>query len=326
MKYSIAIFILLLSASNAFCEDTTFKSRHYTFSAGVGIMSGHTTYQIGGNYEVGGESGETRFPLSELEFPMDVYYGSLSGKVDFNKRLEVALDLKKNITTNAGKMKDKDWGQAYEQIDWWTDPDSLDIYSMSDTQIDALVADISARFYFNPWQFQTSELFFFLGGKYVYQKFDFTCSNLEQWYPSSNDYFGFDIGRDYASGNVLTYEITKQFPAVIAGTKFVTGPNLTLDVMLGYSPYVTLEDEDNHLLRTPVLVSKSECDGDAFLLSVTCDFSFSTRWSLGMRYDYTSTDTEGEEKQYLDGVYNATIEQKNFSDLHMCEMSISYRF
>jgi len=311
-------------ASSAFCEDVVIEKRNYTLSAGVGIMSGHATYQIGGNFETPDGSGVTGFPASELEFPLDVYYGSIGGKVDFNKTFEVALGFKKNITKNAGKLKDTDWGVFYDEYDWWTDPDSLDIYSLSDAEVDALVADISARLYFHPLQFQKSELFFFVGGKYIYQKFDFSCSNLDQWYPSLNDYYGFDVGHFYASGEVLTYEITKQIPSIITGTKLVTGPNLTLDVMLGYSPYVTIEDEDRHLLRS--LVSESDCEGDALLFSFVGDLGFSTRWSLAMKYDYMYIDTDGKERQYLDGEYIATIDQKNFSDLHMFEISLNCRF
>lgn len=332
MRYVLAIVVCTVFASNAFCEDTVFEGSNYTISMGLGIMDGHTTYRIGGNYvvyDVEGEiigDGETIFPLSELEFPLDVYYGSLYAKINPTENLEVAVGLKKNISENAGKMQDTDWGYLCDVLDWWTDPDSLDVYSVSDTETDALVLDISARFYFNPLQFHKSDLLFFFGGKYVYQKFKFTANNYDLWYPSLNDYFGFDIGHDYFSGKVMTYEISKNIPAVIAGAKLVTGPNLILDVMFGYSPDVTIKDEDHHLLRNPIIISKSKCDGEAFLFAFTCDYRFSTRWSLGMKYDYTFIDTDGIEKQDHVGEFTSIIEQKNFSDLHAYEMSLSYRF
>lgn len=324
MRYVLAVFVSAVIASNALCEDATFKMTNWSLSAGLGIMDGHTTYQIGGHYEVPEGGGEVRFPLSELEFPLDAFYGSLGATIDLIERFEIAAGFKKNISKDTGKMKDRDWGIAYGQIDWWTDPDSLDTYSVSDAEIDALIMDISARFYFDPWRYRKLNVLFFFGGKYMYQYFDFTASDLEKWSPSLSDYYGFDVGRENIPGKVLTYELWKNIPAFIAGAKLFTGPNFTLDVMLGYSPAVTIEDEDHHILRS--LVTKSECDGNAVLFSLNGDIEFFTRWSLLMKYDYSSIDAEGEEKQYVRGEYVATIEQKNFSDLRMYEMSLKYRF
>lgn len=324
MRYILAVCIIALLASNAFCEDGILKKRVYTLSAGVGVMRGHTTYQVGGNYETPDESGEARFPISELVFPLDVVYGSLGAGLDLAERLNVSVVFRKNISENAGKMEDRDWGILDESTDWWSSPDSLDVSSVADTKIDALMAEISARLYFNPRQYRNTELAFYLGGKYAYQKFDFTASNLDQWYPSLNDYYGFDVGHVRVSGDVLTYEVTKNIPAVIAGLKLAVDPNFTFDVTLGYSPYVTVKDEDHHPLRS--LVTKADCDGDAVLFSFAGEIRLFPRCAFNIRYDYTAVDTEGVETQYHGEGYVATIEQKNFSDVHMCEITMDYRF
>jgi hypothetical protein len=94
--------------------------------------------------------------------------------------------------------------------------------------------------------------------------------------------------------------------------------------MFGYSPSVRVEDEDNHILRS--LRTNAECDGDAFLVSLTGDCRFQTKWSLGLTYDYTKIDTVGIEDQYIDGTYWASVGHKNFSDTHAIQMSLTYWF
>jgi hypothetical protein len=135
------------------------------------------------------------------------------------------------------------------------------------------------------------------------------------------------MGHVRTSGDVLTYEVTKNIPAFIAGVKLTAGQNVTLDLTLGYSRIVTVEDEDHHLLRP--LFSKAECDGEAVLFSLAGEVELFPRCSFNVKYDYTTIDTEGLEIQYHE--YNgqdhkATIEQKNFSDVHMYELAMVYRF
>jgi hypothetical protein len=324
MRYILAIFVSVLLASNAFCEDDDQKKPVLAFAAGVGVMRGHTTYQIGGNFDAPDDNGNVRFPISELEFPLDVAYGSLGAQLDVAGRLEIAGGFKKNISEDAGELKDRDWGTLHRTTDWWHDPNSLDVFSVSDTKLNALVAEVSARFYANPWQYKKTELKFYLGGKYTYQKFDFTADNLDQWYPSLNEYYGVDVGHIRISGEVLTYEVIKEIPAVMAGLKLATAPSITFDITLGYSPHATVKDEDNHLLRP--LVSKAKCDGEALMFSLTGEVLLFPRCAFNVKYDYTTIDTKGVETQYHPRGRTAEIEQKNFSDVHMYEITMAYRF
>ena len=41
---------------------------------------------------------------------MDVYMVSVGGSLEFAKKWKVSKSVKKNITSDAGKMKDSDWG------------------------------------------------------------------------------------------------------------------------------------------------------------------------------------------------------------------------
>ncbi len=324
MRYALAVAILMLLVSNAFGEEVSFEKHNYSVTAGLGFMNGHTTYQIGGHFTTPDGSGDARFPVSELKFPLNVYFGNLGGDVSLTPRLKLKANLKKNISSDAGKTKDSDWGIFYYEIDGWTDQDSLDIYSESDTETDAVIADVSLRYSFMQRVWRKAEFSFFIGGKSIYQKFDFKTSDLDQWYPSANSLSGYDIGHDKISGKVLIYKMTEWIPAVITGMDLTASQKFSLDVMFGYAPYATAKDEDHHLLRS--LTTKSDCDGDAILFSLTGDYRLLNRWGLGLSYDYTKMDTKGHEKQYQDGEYSATVDHKNFTTLQTFGVRLHYLF
>ena len=261
MKYILSVVMVLFYFTNVYAEEVSWEDNKFSISAGFGLMAGHTTYQIGGHVDTPQGSDDIHFPLSELKFPLDVYIGALNGAVKLNEKWKIKAGLKKNITSESGKMEDSDWGILYLEGEPGADPDSLDIYSESDTEVDLFIMDIAARYYFNEKTHKRLKFLFFIGGRYIYQKFDFDVSDLDQWYPS-RPY----LEHDYVSGKVLTYEVTKHIPALIIGTELFTKGNLSLDAVLGYSPIVTVEDEDNHILRDKI--SKAECDGDATLFSL----------------------------------------------------------
>jgi outer membrane protease len=319
MKYILSVVMVLFYFTSAYSDEVSLRDNKFSISAGLGLMAGHTTYQIGGHYDTPQGSGNVRFPLSELEFPLDVYIGTLNGTVKLNQKWKISVGLKKNITSESGKMKDSDWGIYYLDDEPGADPDSLDIYSESDTEVDLFIADIAARYYFNDINPIRSKFLFFIGGRYIYQEFDFDVSDLDQWYPSRPD-------RDHVlvSGKVLTYEVTKHVPALIIGTELFTKHNFSLEAELGYSPIVTVEDKDNHILRDKI--SKAKCDGDATLFSLAGSYNFHSRWVLELRFDYMSIDTKGDEKQYDEGEYSATIDQKNFSEIATYGLNIRYLF
>ena len=321
MKYIITLISLFcVIAPNANCEELLWRDDNSSISAGLALMQGDTTYQIGGEVELADNgSGEVRFPISELIFPLDVYIATFNGKFQLNENWKLTLGVKKNISTASGKMEDSDWGFLYMQGEPGADPDSLDIYSKSDAKVDLIIAEIGARYYFSRKTYKHSEVSFFVGGKYIYHNFDFDISNVDEWYPSQPD-----EPHTQVDGKVLTYEVTKHIPAVIIGTELLSKQKFSFDAYLGFSPLVTVEDKDNHLLRSKI--SKAECDGDATLISLSGSYKFHPQWTIDLRFDYISIDTKGHQKQYRDGDYLATIEQKNFSEIMTYGLSISYSF
>ena len=322
MRCILAVLVVAIFASNACCEEATLDEKNITLSMGSGMMRGHTTYQIGGHFKSPDGSGEVRFPLSELRFPLSLWFGSLGAKIELAEHAFLEAKIKKGISKDAGKMNDRDWGILYEEIDDWPYPDSLDFYSESDTEADVLTMDISARYYVSPWPNKTFSIF--AGARYTLQKFKFLVSNLEQHYPSMEEYYGYRMEPDYVPGKVMEYKVTQKIPLLITGARVVNASGFGLDLMVGYSPFVKVEDEDRHLLRT--MVSRAKCRGNGLLLSVFGYYKFGTRWSLNLAYDYMTIDTDGKEKQFFDGELSTLIDQKNFSDSHTFELTLEFIF
>lgn len=315
MKLIITLISLFcLIASNANCEEILWKDADSSISTGLALMQGDTTYQIGGDFESAyNESGEFRFPISELIFPLDVFIATFNGKFQLNENWKLAVGVKKNISTESGKMKDSDWlGET-------ADPDALDVYSESDAKVNLTIAEIGARYYFSRKTYQSSKVSFFVGGKYIYHNFDFDVSNVDESYPSHPN-----EAHTRVDGKVLTYEVTKHIPAATIGIELLSKEKFSFDGYLGYSPFATVEDKDNHLLRSKI--SKAECDGDAALLSLSGSYQFNPQWAIDLKFDYISIDTKGDQKQYIDGDYLGTIEQKNFSEITSYGLSVSYSF
>lgn len=281
---------------------------------GHGMLSGDTTYQIGGTVDTPSGSSEIHFPLSELEFPLDVYMLSVGGSLEFAEKWKLSANVKKNINSDAGKMKDSDWGIFFD------DPDSLDIYSESDADLEALITDINLRYRF----YKKSNWSFIAGLGYLRQNFDYEISNLDQWYPSLNDYYGYDIGHDYVSGKVLEYEVTYNIPYMEIGTQFKIKDKFRLEASLGYSPLVNVTDEDNHILRSKI--SEGDCDGDAILLSLEGRYDFLTHWFLTLQLDYMMIETDGKQKQYTYGEWTATIDQEIESEQIFAALAVGYAF
>ena len=286
----------------------------FDLTLGLGMLSGDTTYQIGGMLDTPSGGGEIHFPLSELEFPLDVYMASIEGSIKFAEKWKVSANVKKNITSDAGQMKDSDWGIIFD------DPTSLDIYSESDADLEALITDINLRYRF----YKKSNWSFIAGFGYLRQNFDYEVSNLDQWYPSLNDYYGYDVGHDCKNGKVLEYEVTYNIPYMQIGTQFKIKDKFRLEANLGYSPIVNVEDEDHHFILSKV--SKGDCDGNAILISLEGRYDFLKHWFLTLQLDYMMINTDGKQKQYTDGEWTATIDQEIESKQIFTALAAGYTF
>jgi hypothetical protein len=73
--------------------------------------------------------------------------------------------------------------------------------------------------------------------------------------------------------------------------------NLKANLLLGYSPWVGVEDKDDHLLRG--LRTTASTAGEAYLLGFNGDWHVGSKWTLSVRGEYIDIDTTGIEYQYV---------------------------
>ncbi len=341
MRYLICIFIFILTGHYAFAQDSSSgdgpaRSLNIAVDLGTGVLRGHTTYQIGGDVDYANSAHEDlRFPISELKFPLDVYMASLSASAEFKEKWKLVINAKKNITDDAGSLEDSDWGYWHDGADLPHDPgstcdpdkcssDSLDIYSESDAELDALIIDLDFRYRFFNKAFGKTSLSFFAGAGHIYENFSYEVSDLDQWYPSYKDYFGVNLGHDKVSGKVLTYDISYFIPYIRVGTTFAVEDRLGIEGSLAFSPYLIIQDEDNHILRDKV--SEGELEGAAIMLSLEGRYNFSRHWFTKLELNYMILYAEGEQKQYIRSDHFATIDEEITSEQLTVLLGAGYSF
>ena len=283
-----------------------------SLTSSIESLKGYTQYRIGGNVELAtGESGVVRMPISELEFPLDVLMASIGCKISFSGSIIAEITYKENITSDAGELKDSDWGI----VDPASDPDRLDIYSESDAGLNAAIVDlkIRGRVYKN----RAGTLDLFTGGRFLYRNFQFEVTNLDQWYPSRPQ-----LGHDYVSGKVIDYELTYyifagEFAAEYEIEKFSVGSSVGV-------AFVASEDKDQHLLRSKE--NRSDGIGIGALFSLDGKYRITEHWAAAVQIEYISLYTEGESKAYFNDSYDHTIDYELESQQASVALGIELTF
>ncbi len=204
---------------------------------GTQKLSGFSTYSIGGITDSKFGKIAYHFPVSELQFPTNVYVANISLSSQFTKRFLAHLYIQKNISNDAGKLQDSDWLSA--------DTTTQDIYSESDTQLNFYSVDLtlSTALYSIIYPNLAKTTYRFLVG-YKYQHFNFQAYDLIQWYPS-------DPTRQMLTqaGTVITYDLIQTMPYWTFEIDQTLGP-FSISLANSYSPYVTITDQDDHILRS----------------------------------------------------------------------------
>lgn len=276
------------------------------FSMGMDVLRGKTVYQIGGNVlsRTGGAY-TVHFPLSELEFPLNLCMISGEATLGLGARLFVCLNGKINVNSDPGQIEDSDW---------LTSPTTLDIYSESQAVADALM--VSANLRYKVYTFREITLLAGVGCRY--QGFSFEAGNTLQYYPAST------APPDFLAGQTLAYEIAYLIPYGEIAVALVPGKKAGIEFSLGYSPWATATDEDHHLLKNRI----SECDyeGDAFMAAMKARYDITEHLFAALRCEMLMIKGAGEAVTYENGIWNHTIEQTTESRQSTLGISAGYRF
>jgi outer membrane protease len=248
-------------------------------SLGPGWMTGETSYSIGGRLDSPMGSGEIHFPLSELKFPLDVTMITFTADLEITDRWSLEGRLSKNVTEDAGTVENSDWTMPAA-------PGLLTVFSESDGELSAVMADFRLRYRF----LRGPNWSFLAGAGFTYQKLDYDIRNVDQWYPPFPE-----LGHIMVPGKAATYQVTYNIPYAEVAAEAVFGDRLHLESRLGYSPFTSAEDEDDHILRSKF--SRGDTDGNTLLISVEGRYDFWRNLFLSLRLDYLKIDTEGRQTQ-----------------------------
>jgi len=252
-------------------------NRRLAVEAGLGFLSGSTTYEIGGHVAYAdGRSTDLHFPISRLEFPLDVIMLQARGQYVLNNRWTAHLGLSGSLSSDAGTMEDSDW----------LAPGMLTVFSESDTELDAFTLNASARRLLH----QGQRVRWSAEAGILYQDYGFTISNTDQWYPIAPY-----LPHSYVPGVGLTYDITMTMPYARVLLDYALSPNWTVTGGLGFSPLATAEDEDAHLVRDPQKFSTGEYDGDGMLYLLRSRYQYGERWFFSAEFSGVSMDLDGDQ-------------------------------
>ena len=288
---SIIIFVVLLaaaagtaSAGSPFSYD---EPSHSFFGFTFGYMKGMTLYHIS-SYDTTGSGVE-----SELEFPLNTLLFGLEGSYRSSAESERSgfqFDYRwlTSLGGGSGKMKDSDW--LTDDIDVFlvgSPNPGLDIYSESDADLKAMIIDL--RLSYGAWATEEWNVGPLVG--LLYEKFSYDISNVNQvgFGPYAPGY------TESASGLVLTYEVTYTIPFL--GIRAALHSTSSFDALLdlGYSPWATAEDKDDHLLRGKL--SEGSTDGSVFIATLTADWEIQGADHILIRGQYLNIDTTGTQTQ-----------------------------
>jgi outer membrane protease len=138
------------------------------------------------------------------------------------------------------------------------------------------------------------------GVGWLYQNFYSEASNLNQYSPSAQEMYGLPFDpyaatTDAEDGVVITYDVTYNIPYLEVAAAIQAGEKLSIEASLGYSPIVSVEDEDDHVLRSKLNVG--DCDGTALMAGIDGRFNFTGQLFALFGVSYLAVDAEGTQSQ-----------------------------
>lgn len=279
--------------------------------AGIEAWSGENTYKIGFPVtDVFGNHYDGYFPFSELKFPLDVYFGVVKVNAVVRDRFVFDALVKKNISDPDDYMEDRDWITE-------SDPGRLDIYSNSEvTGFDGFVFDVDLGYKV----FAGNKGWLAAGAGYMYQDFKYDTALVSQWSPSGLS------GFDYAGDGTLSiaYDVNYRIPYFLLSGQMMLSPCFKFNARFAYSPWVSAENTDQHVLRSKV--NRGDLDGDAIILAIDGLYDFSQHWFMTAGLSHTSIEADGDMSASFSGYYDHTVTEELESDQTALYLTIGYRF
>jgi outer membrane protease len=277
-------------------EETPFKA----IGPQLGYMSGKTLYHIS-SYDTTGTSGIE----SELEFPIQAVFIGIEysfGRKDPENRdiYKFKITWLTNMSGGSGKMKDSDWltddfditappSPPYPPNSGYPHP-GLDIYSESDISLSANIIDIQFAYSNRPRPYLSIGPY----GGFKYENFHYDVSNTNQ---VGYGPYNIPTYTGYISGKTLDYEVTYLMLYFGVHAELAMSKVFQVGAKLGFSPAVSAEDTDDHLLRYKL--SEGSATGQAYMADLSGEWALGNRDLFKISGSYMKINTTGTQTQYF---------------------------
>lgn len=259
----------------------------FDLDGGVGALSGDATYEIGGKTTQDGMTEEGPFPISRLEWPMDVWMGRIAGTLAWRETLELRANFAFSLTDDAGTMEDSDWDYPGDGSRLLT------VYSESDAALDASTWELDARWWF--WQRNVRQADYAVGAGagWIHQSFDWEARDGTQWYPADPG-----VPADTWDGAGITYALDSDVPYLQLAGRAKSG-RFSIEGRVAYAPAITMNDRDDHLDRD--ILAETDADGDAWIAGISTEYAFENGWFARVGIQWMACSVDGPSKNHIYG-------------------------
>ncbi|RWX51529.1 Outer membrane protease, partial [Candidatus Electrothrix marina] len=280
----ISTGMLVMQAQAAAFADPYLASR-MDLSFGLEEMTGDMTSSIGGEINHANGQNESKFfPISELEWPMDILLARFDASLTLNPMWRINGTLKTAVDDPDETMIDSDWLLPDDGI--------IDIYSESSiSQFEAFILDVDLQWTYlrqGPWSLSA-------GVGYLHQDFEYEGNLNGQYSPTGMP--GYFYPGDGSTG--VTYENTFSMVYFLLGADIQLTSQFDLSGKFSVAPLASSEDELHHLYYNKV--STGDMDGTAYMFEVSGNFRISPWWFVEAGVQYTGISVDGDQYQVLGG-------------------------
>ncbi len=286
----IAIGIVFLSGEKSYTRTkpfafsvTTGKNFRISLKVGPEYMDGDMIYQIGGKTTLGGETYYLHFPISELKWPTKAIFMKSGITLEFYDTFELYGNAAITVKKLKDTMEDSDW----TKLDM---PELKTIYSESDSEMKGYYGEFGGRWWFAKAKISTANFYLGAGAGYLHQFLKWEAQNVVQVsiYPEYNGSY---------KGLAIKYETTLDMPFAELVAKLDTMDRLVLQLSGGFSPYLRLQDKDDHVLRYKF--SEADTDGYGFKGTASMTLRLIKNLSLIAEGNLLTLKTQGTSKSHF---------------------------
>lgn len=292
----------------------------FDVNAGIGTLSGDATYEIGGQITEGGITEDGPFPISRLEWPLDVVMGQIAAKIGWRDTLELRGRYAFSLTDDAGTMKDSDWDYPAGG------GRLLTVYSESDAILDATRWELDGRWWFWHASKGGADYAVGAGAGWIHQSYDWDARDGTQWYPADPE-----LAADVWKGSAITYALDSDIPYLqLAGR--VRSHRFTAEARVAYAPSIDVTDQDDHVDRN--ILAKTTADGDAWIAEIASEYAFDDHWYARVELQWLAYTVDGPSRNTVYGAGDGenqpgeqwTIYEEIKSSQSDANVALGYRF